>query len=151
TCASGARTGNIDRGEGEDWMLSPPHRRRARGVRSPRRDCRGRDERTAGRLEKDAAMVKKLIAAGRSYSAWLSLRRGWPGISAFTRVFRRAMPGHDAEGRNQNDPLWRPSLRISRRSLSVATAGSGHVDSDRFRHDRRVVWDMIFVPEQELK
>ena len=23
-------------------------------------------------------------------------RRGWPGISAFTRVFRRAMPGHDA-------------------------------------------------------
>ena len=34
---------------------------------------------------------------------------------------------------------------------SAATAGLGHVDPDRLRHDRGIVWHMIFVPEQELK
>ena len=41
-------------------------------------------------------------------------------------------------------------LRISR-ALSAATAGLAHVDPDRLRHDRGIVWHMIFVPEQELK
>jgi hypothetical protein len=34
---------------------------------------------------------------------------------------------------------------------SAATAGLAHVDPDRLRHDRGIVWHMIFVPEQELK
>jgi hypothetical protein len=41
-------------------------------------------------------------------------------------------------------------LRISR-ALSAATARLAHVDPDRLRHDRGIVWHMIFVPEQELK
>ena len=36
-------------------------------------------------------------------------------------------------------------------ALSAATAGPAHVDPDRLRHDRGIVWHMIFVPEQELK
>ena len=48
-------------------------------------------------------------------------------------------------------PCGGSSDLASAAALSAATAGLGHVDPDRLRHDRGIVWHVIFVPEQELK
>jgi hypothetical protein len=48
-------------------------------------------------------------------------------------------------------PAQAAATCASAAALSAATAGLGHVDPDRLRHDRGIVRHVIFVPEQELK
>ena len=103
-------------------------------------------------LQHDQLMSERRILC---FKPTLRFRQGRPGSPGdwMVAVIMRALfdlcrsdPGRAAE-----PPAEAAATCASAAALSAATAGLGHVDPDRLRHDRGIVRHMIFVAEQELK